>query len=32
MCKENIESIGPLTGYVSPGYGADGVIEGQEQT
>ena len=26
-CKENIESIGPLTDYVNQGYGAHGVIE-----
>ena len=31
-CKENIESIGPLTDYVSPRYGGHGVMEGYEET
>ena len=29
---DKLESIGPLTSYVSQGYGAHGVMEGQEQT
>ena len=30
-CKENIESIGPLTAYVSRGYGGYGVMKGYEE-
>ena len=32
MYMDKLESIGPLTCYVSPGYGAHGVMEGHEQT
>ena len=28
---KNIESIGPLTRYISPGYGAHGIMEGYEE-
>ena len=31
-CKENIESIGPHTDYVSQGYGGHGDMEGYEET
>ena len=33
MCKENIESIGPLTRYniISPRYGGHGVMDGYEK-
>ena len=30
--KENIQSIRPLTRYISPGYGGHGVMEGYEET
>ena len=31
-CNENIESIRPLTRYISPRYGGHGVMEGYEET
>ena len=32
MYMEKLESIGPLTRYVVPGYGRHGVKEGYEET
>ena len=30
MYMDKLESVGPLTGYVSRGYGAHGVMEGYQ--
>ena len=32
MYMDKLESIGPLTSYVSPGYGGHGVMKGYEET